>query len=390
MENFEFFAPTRFIFEKDADLKVGKEVKKHSDNVLFVHYGDKFIYESEIHERVTNSLNEAQVKVFELPGVQPNPRVSLVRKGIEICKKNNIKFVLSVGGGSVIDTAKAIALGAMTDIDIWDFFTKKAKAENALGIGTIMTLPATGSEASGGSVIHNDETGETLDIIEDNFLRPTFTLLNPMLTVGIPKKQSGFGIIDMFSHVLERYMSNSENVYVTDYMCEGLMKAIIKNGYKIMDNPQDIMARSDLMWAAIVAHNGIIGVGRQQDWASHAIAAQLSANYNVTHGLALSLIIPSWAHQVKSFNKNRFAQLAVNVFNVEMDYYDIDITIDKGIKRMSQFFVDMGGSKTLKEIGINDDSLIDKMAKDAVVFGPIGNIKKLNTEDIVEIFNRLL
>ncbi len=390
MENFEYCAPTRFIFEPDADLRVGKEVKKYSGNVLFVHYGDGFMHGSGLYDRVTDSLKKENIIVYELSNVQPNPKLSLVREGVSICKKHNIGFVLAVGGGSVIDTAKAVAIGARSNLDVWDFFTKKAVVQDALKVGAIMTLPATGSEASGGAVIYNDETNECLDVIEDDFLRPVFALLNPMLTIKIPKKQTGMGIIDMFSHVLERYMSDSKNVYVTDYMCEGLMKAIIKNGYNVINNPDDIASRSELMWAAIVAHNGIIGIGRQQDWASHAIAAQLSSKYNITHGLALSVIIPSWAKQVNKYNKKRFIQFARNVFNVEMDYYDENKTIEEGIEKMNRFFIDMGGAKNFKELGIEDDSLIDKMAEDTIFNKSVGNIKKLNKEDIVEIYRRLI
>lgn len=390
MEKFEFYSPTHFIYENDADLKVGSEVKKYSDNVLFVHYGDSFTYDSGLHNRIVTSLKDAGIKIYELPGVEPNPKVSLVREGVKICKDNNIEFVLAVGGGSVIDTAKAVALGAKSEHDVWDYFTKKEIVTDALKVGTIMTLPATGSEASGGAVITNEETGENLDVIADAFLRPTFTLLNPLLTLGIPKRQSGFGIIDMFSHVLERYMSSSNDVYVTDYMSEGLMKAIIINGNKVMENPSNVAARSELMWAAIVAHNGVIGVGRQQDWSSHVMAAQLSANYNTVHGLALSVIIPSWAYQVRDYNLMRFVQFSNRVFDIEIDFYNLEATANQGIKMMQEFFINMGGETTLSAIGVQDDKLIEKMATDAVRFGTIGNIKALNKTDVIEIYKRIL
>lgn len=390
MENFEFYSPTRFIFEKDADLRVGQEIKKYSKNVLFVHYGDSFTYESGLHKRVINALKKESLDIYELAGVEPNPKVSLVRKGVDLCKKHNIDFVLAVGGGSVIDTAKAVAIGAKVDHDVWDFFTKKKIPTEALKIGTIMTLPGTGSEASGGAVINDDVTNTNLDVIADDILRPTFTLLNPDLTLGIPKRQTGFGIIDMFSHVLERYMSQSEKVFVTDALCEGLMKAIIKNAYIVMSNPQDLKARSELMWAAIMAHGGIVGVGRQQDWASHGIAAQLSANYNTVHGLALSAVIPAWAKYVKSSKIERFVSLAINVFNVDFDSYDQNEVAEKGIAQMQDFFVDMGGVKTFADLGITDGSLIDTMAKDTVRFGNIGNIKSLDVEDVKAIYESLL
>lgn len=385
MDSFEFMSPTRFILKKDADKLCGREVKKISDNVLFVHYGDGFTYKSGLHGRITESLEKAGVKYYELPGVEPNPKVSLVRQGISLCRQHEIGCVLAVGGGSVIDTAKAVAMGANYDGDVWDFYSKKAVPKEALPIGTVMTLPATGSEGSNGSVLKNPETGESADVMAD-FLRPTFTLMNPELTLTIPKKQTVFGIIDMFSHVLERYFSSSEKTYLTDYMCEGVMKSILVNARTLMNDLNDYNARAELMWTAIVAHNGLLATGRNQDWATHTIGAQLSAQYNCVHGATLSVLFPNWAKYVYRENLARFVQFANRVFGIEIDMYDQEKTAMEGIEKLALFFQSMGGPATLKDLGIESDEKFHQMAEDACRFGAIGGVKVLNPEDVEAIY----
>lgn len=384
MDSFEFKSPTKFILEKDADKLCGKEIKSISNNVLFVHYGDDYTYNSGLHERIVSSLKEAGVATFELPGVEPNPKVELVRKGIEICKQHNIKYVLAVGGGSVIDTAKAVALGAKYDGDVWDFFEKKVIPKDALPIGTVMTLPATGSEGSNGTVIKNNELGESADVMTE-YIRPTFTLMNPDLTLTIPLKQTVFGIVDMFSHVMERYFSNSVDVVLTDYLCEGVMKSILVNANKLMNNMNDYNTRAEFMWTAIIAHNGILATGRNQDWATHSIAAQISAQYNSVHGATLSVLLPNWGKYVYKANLTRFVQFANRVFDVDIDFYDQERTALEGIKRLKQFFKYLGAPTTLSEIGIKTDEEFNKIAKKACKFGNIGCIKNLDSNDVIEI-----
>lgn len=385
MDQFEFMSPTKFILQKDADLLCGREVKKYSDRVLFVHYGDKYMYDSGLHGRIVNALRETDVTCFELPGVQPNPRVELVREGIEICRKENIGCVLAVGGGSVIDTAKAVAIGVKYDGDVWDFYSQKAVPTHALPIGTVMTLPATGSEGSNGSVLKNAETGESADTMAD-CLRPSFTLMNPDLTLTIPKRQTVFGIVDMFSHVLERYFSSSEGTYLTDYMCEGVMKSILVNARALMEDLNDYNARAELMWTAVVAHNGLLATGRYQDWATHTIGAQLSAQYNAVHGATLSVLFPNWASYVYKENIPRFVQFANRVFDVDVDFYDQEKTALEGIRRLRGFFGVLGAPSTLREIGVESDEKFRKMAEDACRFGNIGGLKTLNADDVEAIY----
>ena len=385
MDSFEFMSPTKFILCKDADKLCGQEVKKISDNVLFVHYGDGFTYKSGLHGRIVDALKEAGVECFELPGVEPNPKVSLVREGIRICKENNIGCVLAAGGGSVIDTAKAVAIGTKYDGDVWDFYSKKAVPTEALPLGVVMTLPATGSEGSNGSVLKNAETGESADVMGD-CLRATFTLMNPELTLTIPKRQTVFGIVDMFSHVMERYFSSSKDVNLTDYMCEGVMKSILVNARTLMNDLNDYNARAEFMWTSIVAHNGLLATGRNQDWATHTMGAQLSAQYNAVHGSTLSVLFPCWAEYVYKENLPRFVQFANRVFDVDIDFYDQEKTALEGIKRLREFFQSMGAPTTLKEIGVENDEKFRKMAEDACRFGNIGGLKVLNADDVEAIY----
>jgi hypothetical protein len=385
MESFEFMSPTKFILQEDADKLCGQEVKKISDVCLFVHYGDDFTYKSGLYDRIVESLESAGVKYYELSGVEPNPKVSLVRKGIEICKAKNVGCILAAGGGSVIDTAKAVGIGAKYDGDVWDFYSKKAYPIETLPVGTVMTLPATGSEGSRGSVLRNTEKGESADVLSD-LLRPIFTLMNPELTLTIPKHQTVYGIVDMFSHIMERYFSCSVDVNLTDYMCEGVMKSILVNSHALMKDLSDYNARTELMWSSVIAHNDLLGAGRKQDWATHMLGAQLSAQYNTVHGAALSVLFPCWAEYVFKDNIPRFVQFAHRVFNVEVDFYQPEKTALEGIRRLREFFLSMGAPGTLGEIGIENDEKFRKMAEDACRFGNIGGLKSLDADDAEQIY----
>lgn len=389
MDSFEFKSPTKFILDKDADMLCGREVKVFSDKVLFVHYGDGYTYDSGLYQRIMDALLAEGITCFELPGVEPNPKVDLVRKGVDICKREAIGCILAVGGGSVIDTAKAVAIGAKYEGDVWDFFTKKAIPEEALPIGTVMTLPATGSEGSNGSVITNAETGENLDVMAE-ILRPAFTLMNPELTLSIPKKQTAYGIIDMFSHVLERYFSSSVDTVLTDHLCEAVMKSIIINARRLMENLKDYNTRAEFMWTAIIAHNGLLATGRNQDWATHMIGAQLSAQYNAVHGATLSVLFPCWAKYVCEENLPRFVQFAERVFGVEVDFYDQHKTAAEGIRRLQEFFLSVGGPKNLTDIGVASDEKFRAMAESACRFGNIGGLKSLDVNDVENIYRLAL
>lgn len=389
MDSFEFMSPTKFVLDRDADKLCGREVKRFSDNVLFVHYGDGFMYDSGLYQRIIDALKESGVTCFELPGVEPNPKVDLVRKGAALCRREGIGCILAVGGGSVIDTAKAVAIGAKYDGDVWDFYTKKTVPQKALPVGTIMTLPATGSEGSNGSVITNPETGENLDVMVE-ILRPAFTLMNPELTLTIPKRQTVFGIIDMFSHVMERYFSSSVDTVLTDHMCEAVMRSIIINAGRLMENLQNYNIRAEFMWTAVIAHNGLLATGRSQDWATHAIGAQLSAQYNAVHGATLSVLFPCWASYVCEANLPRFVQFANRVFDVEIDHYNQQRTAEEGVRRLRAFFSSMGGPETLNDLGIDTDEKFREMAQSVCRFGNIGGLKSLDAADVENIYRMAL
>jgi len=389
MDGFEFCSPTKFVLRKDADLEVGKMVRKYSDNVLFVHYGDSFTYKSGLYDRVTGALKSEGLQVFELPGVEPNPKLELVKQGIELVKSNRIKFIVAAGGGSVIDTAKAVGIGSCYEGDVWDFYTGKAVPEKSIPVGVIMTMPATGSEASNGSVIKNGDLSR--DVMGD-VLRPVFALMNPNLTLGIPKKQTVNGIVDMFSHVMERYFSLSRDVELTDCMCEGVMRSIVGNARKLFDgNMKNPKIRAEFMFTSIVAHNGVLGVGRSQEWTTHALAAQISAKYNVVHGQAIAVLYPVWAEYVlNKSNEERFARFAAEVFGVKYDYANPMLTAIEGVRQLRCFFDFLAAPKSLRELGVPETETFEDIADKVCANGHIGWICPLERSDVIHIYERAL
>ncbi len=385
MLDFEFQSPTRLILKRGAVDLAGSEVRKYSDTVLLTHYGDDFIYKSGLRDRVVRSLEAAGLRWFELPGVQPNPLLSLVYQGIELCRENDVGFILALGGGSVIDTAKAIAAGTYYDGDVWDLYLGKDSFDRALPVGTIMTIPATGSEGSNGSVITNGETKLKRDIMSD-VIRPAFTLMDPELTFTLPRSQTVNGIVDMGSHVMERYFSPMEPANdLTDRLAEAIMVSVIENGRRVLEKPDDYDARADLMVSSIVAHNGLVGIGRMQDWASHAMGAPLSGVYNIPHGATLSVLIPAWMQYVYRNNIARFRQFAVRVMGVSPDEDEIRAA-EEGIRRLHAFYGEIGAPLTMEQIGIHDRSMYASMAKAACNGGTIGCVRPLGEEDIIKIY----
>lgn len=389
MENFIFQSPTKFILEEEAVQLVGQETANVSKNVLLIHYGDDFIRSSGLRDIVVDSLKKAGVQYEELTGITPNPSIEKVYDGVQICKEKNIGCLLALGGGSVIDTAKAIAIGAMYDGDAWDFFTGAAQVEKALPIGVVMTLSATGSEGSNGSVISKGT--EKRDVMSD-LIRPNFVIMSPELTQNTPMKQTVCGIADMFSHVTERYFSSSVNTEFTDRLCEGVMKSIIVNAKILLKDPSNYDARADLMWTSIIAHNGLLGTGRNQDWATHMIGAPLSGEYDAVHGETISVLLPVWALEVYDANIKRFAQFANRVFGIDYDFYDEHErhTAIEGIVALRGFFNQLGLPSTLKEIGITTDEKFEKMAKEACRYGSVGGLKVLYQSDVENIYRKAL
>jgi len=378
MNSFTFFHPTRIIFGKDVENQAGQEARKYGTRVL-LHYGGGSIKQSGLYDRVTASLREAGLEWRELGGVQPNPRLSLVKEGISLCREFAADIILAVGGGSVIDSAKAIAAGVMYDGDVWDFYSGGAFPQKALPVGVVLTISAAGSEASNSSVITNEDGWYKFGLSAD-CLRPVFSLCNPQLTCTVPPYQTACGIADMLAHVMERYFTPQRDVDVTDRMCEALMIAIIENGRRVMADPNSYEARAEIMWAGTVAHNDIVGVGRSGDWSSHRIEHELSAIYDIAHGAGLAIVFPAWMKHVYKHDIPRFKQFAERVFEVTAGR-DEEVALE-GIARLESFFREIGLPVTLSEAGIPHDRLDEMAKKCAWRSADVGNYVKL-TEDTV-------
>ncbi|WP_226037489.1 iron-containing alcohol dehydrogenase [Aquibacillus saliphilus] len=384
MQDFVFDNHTKIIFGKDQEQVVGQESISYGKKLL-LHYGGGSIKNSGLYDRVVESLHEQGVEIFELGGVKPNPRVSLVREGVELCKKNNIDFILAVGGGSVIDSAKAIAAGCKYDGDVWDFFTGKAVVTDSLPLGVVLTIPAAGSESSTGSVITNEE-GSYKRATGHISLRPRFAILNPVLSYTLPAYQTACGITDMISHILERYFTNDRNVELTDRLCEATLRTIINNADTVIQDPTNYDARAEIMWSGTIAHNDLLNTGRIGDWGSHDIEHEISGIYDIAHGAGLAIVFPAWMKYVYKQDVNRFVQFANRVWDVEIDLNNLEKTALAGIKKTEQFFKSIGMPVKLEEVNI-DDKHFDEMASKGTERGPVGNFVKLYEDDVRQIFN---
>jgi alcohol dehydrogenase YqhD (iron-dependent ADH family) len=387
MENFQFLSSTRIIFGKGTEEKVGDEAKKYGRKVL-LHYGGGSIRRSGLYDRIVRFLQEAGLEFVELSGVKPNPRLRLVQEGIELCREHKIDLILAVGGGSVIDSAKAIAVGVPYHGDVWDFFTKAAKPQEKLPLGVVLTIPASGSESSNSCVITNEEGflkwGMNYDIN-----RPTFAIMNPELCYTLPPYQRAVGAVDIMAHIMERYFTDEPHVELTDRLCEAGLKTVINNIPLVLADPHNYDAWAELMLTGSLAHNGQFGVGRVEDWASHRIEHELSAIYDVAHGAGLATIFPAWAEYVYKKHLNPFLKFAVRVWNVDQDFASPERTALEGIKRMKAFFSSIGMPVTLAELKIPANRL-EEMAEKATSRGPLGNLEKLYKEDVLAILKLAL
>jgi len=389
MENFEFQNKTKIIFGRGTENQVGEETAKHKKKIL-LHYGSKSIKASGLYEKVVTSLKNAGVEFLELGGVQPNPRLELVKKGIEICKNNSINFILAVGGGSVIDSAKAIAVGIPYEGDVWDFYSGIATPEKAIDVATILTIPAAGSESSGSSVITNSD-GDLKRGITDDLLRPVFSILNPELTFTLPNYQTACGAVDILAHLFERYFTNTKNVDFSDRMLEATMKTIINNVPLSLSDPKNYDARAEVMWAGCVAHNDLLGMGREEDWASHGIEHELSGIYDVAHGAGLAVVFPAWMKYVYKKNPQKFIEFATRVWKIKASPGNMEATALAGILALEKFFRSIGMPTTLKELNIGTDRL-EEMANKCTGNGKykIGEFVKLDKNAVLEILKLAL
>lgn len=383
MNNFTFYSPTYFVFGKDEESNAGKYVKRFGGSKVLIHYGGGSVVRSGLLERVKASLRAEGLTFLELGGVKPNPRSGLVYEGIELCRRENVDFVLAVGGGSTIDSSKAIAAGTVYEGDFWDFYMGKPVTK-ALPVGTILTIAAAGSEGSPDSVITKEEgmlkrgaTGEAL--------RPAFSILNPALTQTLPPYQTACGITDIMAHLFERYFTNTKDVEVTDRMIEGLLMTMIHEAPRVIKNPDDYEARANIMWAGMVAHNNCCGVGREQDWASHNIEHELSALYDCAHGAGLAVVFPAWMEYTLNHDVLRFAQLASRVWGCSMDFQNPQVTAKAGIQALRNFLKSIGMPRTMAELGGKEED-IAYMARTACCGGTLGNFVALKEEDVANIY----
>lgn len=388
MENFNFYSPTYFAFGKGKESEVGALVKRFGGTKVLLHYGGGSVKRNGVFDSVTKSLNEAQIPYIELGGVKPNPRSGLVYEGIELCRKEKIDFILAVGGGSTIDSAKAIALGVPYDGDFWDFYRKNTTVERALPIGTVLTIAAAGSEGSGDSVITNDENMLKWSASGDA-LRPKFSVLNPEFTCTLPPYQTACGITDIMIHVCERYFTKTNDVEITDRLCEAVLKTMIEETPKVMNDLTNYQARANIMWAGMVAHNNIVGVGREQDWASHDIEHELSSQYDCAHGAGLAVIAPAWMKYVYKNDINRFAQFAVRVWGCDMNFACPEITALEGINRFELFLKSIGMPVDFAELGAKEED-IPTMVKRLCKRVSVGNFVKIGAKEAEAIFRLAL
>ena len=391
MENFTFYAPTYFVFGKKTENEVGKYVKKFGGSNVLIHYGKSSVIKSGLLDRVKKSLENENIKYLELGGVLPNPRSDLVYEGIELCKKNNIDFILAVGGGSVIDSAKAIASGTLYEGDFWDFYSGK-NVDKVLPVGTVLTISAAGSEGSPDSVITNT-SGMNKRGASGEALRPKFSILNPELTQTLPAYQTACGLTDILAHLYERYLTNTKDVEVTDNLLESLMITIRNEGPKVMENPDNYNARANIMWAGMVAHNNICGVGRSQDWLSHNIEHELSALYDCAHGAGLAVVMPSVFKYNMHHDIERFARVARNVWHVDNNLSDEEAAI-KGIEALKDFLKLIGMPSNFKELGAKEED-IEYLAHNACYgnnskSGLLHGFVTLNEEDLKKIYYGML
>lgn len=383
MENFTLSIPTEIFFGKTQIKVLGEQIKKHSGTNVLICYGSNRIKENGLFKTVTANLKKHKITFSELGGIQPNPRVASVRKGIQLCKKNSIDFLLAIGGGSIIDCTKAIAAGYYYDGDPWDFFTRKADITQALPLATVLTLAATGSEMNGNTVISNMVALDKR-AVGSPLLKPKFSILDPKNTFTVPAYHTAAGTVDIMSHAFEQYFSSAEDTYLQRMLVEAICKTAMEFGPSAIKRPKNYTARANLLWASSLALNGLLSFGYPGDWAVHAIEHAVCAVSDITHGVGLAIITPTWMHYVlDNTNVDKFYYLAVNVLGVESGKNNM-LTAKNGIVKIQEFFTSLGMPKQLGEVDIAENQL-DEIAQKAVRFGPVGTLKELNYNDVYTI-----
>lgn len=392
MENFIYYTPTKVVFGRGTEEQVGELVREQECKKVLVHYGSGSVKRSGLLDRIYGSLDAAGIEYISLGGVVPNPRLSLVYEGIRICEEEGVDFILAVGGGSVIDSAKAIGYGVANEGDVWDFYEKKRQAKACLPIGVVLTISAAGSEMSDSSVITNED-GWLKRGYSSDLGRARFAVMDPELTMTLPKYQTASGCTDIMMHTMERYFNQVENMELTDGISEHLIRTVMKNAQILMDHPDDYNARAEVMWAGSLSHNGLTGCGTDGgDWASHQLEHELGGMFDVAHGAGLGAVWGSWARYVVDARPERFAQFAVNVMGVEKGTDEMETAL-RGIEAMEDFYRSVEMPVNIRELGVDPtDDQLREMAEKCSHFRKrtIGCVKKLDVDDMYRIYKNAL
>ncbi len=389
MKDFVYYAPTEVVFGEHSEERVASLTKKYGGTKVLVHYGGKSAVRSGLLDKICGLLSEGGIDHVTLGGVVPNPRLSKVYEGIELCRKEGVDFILAVGGGSVIDSAKAIAYGVCHEGDVWDFYLGMAEPRQMLPVATVLTIPAAGSEMSEASVITNEDGDIKLGYSND-MSRPKFAIMNPRRTFTLPPYQTAAGVTDMMMHTMERYFSKDDDMDLTTDLAEAVLRRMKTAVFAVLKDPEDYRNRAQVMWGGSVAHNGLTGCGISDDWATHMLEHELSGMFDVTHGAGLAAIWPSWARYVMHENLSRFVRFAVNVMDVPNDFTDPEGTALKGIEAMERFYHDIGMPVNIKELigrDITDDEIKEmtrKCSRDNTA--TCGCLKVLHAEDMEKIY----
>ncbi|MCI6831691.1 MAG: iron-containing alcohol dehydrogenase [Clostridiales bacterium] len=388
MNNFTYYTPTKVVFGRDTDKQVGQLVKEQNCKKVLIHYGGQSAKRSGLLDRIKASLEAEHIDYVELGGVVPNPRLSLVYEGIELCKKESVDFILAVGGGSVIDSSKAIGYGMTNEGDVWDFYDKKRQATACLPIGAVLTIAAAGSEMSDSSVITKEE-GWIKRGYGSNYCRCKFAVMNPELTMTLPDYQTASGCTDIMMHTMERYFDQSRTMELTDGIAEALMKTVMKNAVILRDDPKNYDARAEIMWAGSLSHNGLTGCGSEGgDWSTHRLEHELGGLFDVAHGAGLAAVWGSWARYVWKDRPDRFVKFAVNVMGVEPNGTDAEI-VEKGICAVEDFYRSIHMPTSIKELGIDvTDEQIAELARKCSIAAKdnLGKVKVLHEADMAAIY----
>ena len=387
MDNFTFQSPTEFIFGRDTQSSTGEALARYGASKVMIVYGSERIRENGLLPEIEKSLTAAGIPFVEFGGIQPNPTAESVYAGIAKAVEESVDFILAVGGGSPIDAAKGMALGAVYPGDFWDFYCGKETPQFALPVGVVLTIPAAGSEGSGNSVITNEKTHQKISVRYPNLLRPRFAVMNPELTMSLPWEQTAYGVVDMMAHIYERYFSNTTGTQLVDAYSEAILRDVMDQAMTLRRNPDDYDARADVMWAGTLAQNGLCGVGKVEDWASHRLEHEISAFYNVAHGAGLAVIIPAWMEFCARRNPDKLWRFAINVMSVNPAGKDTDEIIDEGISELKNFYHDLGLTTNLREL-IGEEPDIEKMVKslERNIGKTLGNYVPLSMDDFREIY----